>query len=267
MKSSEKIDQIAVALNKAQSVMENAKKTSANPFFHSKYADLDEVWDTARKPLADNGLSIIQSIASGTEIFRMKTPTKEQPDKESNMIWLVVTTRLLHTSEQWFEDSVSMPVEADPQSLGKVTTYIRRYALMAMVGISPEDDDGNAGSGKVTQGQQTGKQEQKPPAGDSTLAEHFCKEHGVPYTEHKKDDKVWWSHPIANSKEWCNEDKTPKSATRRMRTQEQVDEIKEAGKYFAINEIGASLGIDMTKALTFDDAAKIITECERRAAK
>jgi len=203
MQTSPKIELISEALSKAQAVMENAKETSKNPFFHSQYADLAEVWDTARKPLADNGLSIVQTIGTEKVLFQMKTPTERQPDKESACIWLTVTTRLLHTSEQWFEDSVHMPVEADPQSLGKVTTYVRRYALMAMVGIAPEDDDGNAASGK-----QTGQVERKPVAKSVTHeAPHICLIHDVPFTRMVKGEKVWYSHKDGEA--WCNEPVTP----------------------------------------------------------
>lgn len=150
MKTSEKIDQIAIALSKAQKVMEGAVRDSTNPFFHSKYAELSEVWDACREPLTSNGLSFVQSIHSEEGYsFTNKVQIKDNQgnikgEKEVLMIWLTVTSRLLHISEQYFEDSISMPVEADPQSIGKVTTYIRRYAQMALCGIAPVDDDGEA---------------------------------------------------------------------------------------------------------------------------
>jgi hypothetical protein len=40
------------------------------------------------------------------------------------------------------------PVKLDPQSIGSCVTYLRRYSLAAIVGVSPEDDDGNAATGK-----------------------------------------------------------------------------------------------------------------------
>ncbi len=153
MKTSEKIDQIAVALCKAQASMEGAKKTSTNPFFHSKYADLAEVWETCREPLTANGLSFVQSIGCEPVSFTAVIPGNKDgktPDRECLFVWLTVTSRLLHTSEQWIEDSVSMPVEADPQAIGKMTTYIRRYAQMALCGIAPEDDDGEGAAGRGT---------------------------------------------------------------------------------------------------------------------
>jgi hypothetical protein len=40
------------------------------------------------------------------------------------------------------------PVKSDPQGIGSCITYARRYSLAAMVGVAPEDDDGNAASQK-----------------------------------------------------------------------------------------------------------------------
>jgi hypothetical protein len=56
-----------------------------------------------------------------------------------------LTTRLLHTSGQWIEDTASSPLpKADPQGVGSATTYLRRYALAAFLCITQEDDDGEA---------------------------------------------------------------------------------------------------------------------------
>ena len=59
--ASAEIGKLAEALAMAQGSMENAAKSSANPFFKSKYADLAEVWNTIREPLSKNGLSVVQA--------------------------------------------------------------------------------------------------------------------------------------------------------------------------------------------------------------
>jgi hypothetical protein len=149
MITSEHTKEIAEALSKAQAVMEGADKSSTNPFFHSKYAELSEVWNACRKPLTDNGLSFIQSIHSDNGYhFMASSPTKDNPNRQALFIWLSVTSRLQHISEQFYEDTISMPVEADPQSIGKVTTYLRRYGQMALCGIAPTDDDGESAVGR-----------------------------------------------------------------------------------------------------------------------
>jgi hypothetical protein len=62
-----------------------------------------------------------------------------------------LTTRLLHTSGQWIEDTASSPLpKADPQGVGSATTYLRRYALAAFLCITQEDDDGEAARPIVT---------------------------------------------------------------------------------------------------------------------
>jgi hypothetical protein len=133
MNQSESIAELSAALAKAQGIMEGASKDSANPFFKSKYADLASVWDACRKPLSDNGLSVVQT----TEFM------PEHPDM------VCIETILCHASGQWIKGRLAVkPVKSDPQSVGSCITYLRRYSLQSIVGIAPEDDDGNAASGK-----------------------------------------------------------------------------------------------------------------------
>lgn len=138
---SENINELAAALAKAQGQIEGAKKDSANPFFKSTYADLASVWDACRKQLSDNGLSIIQC-----------------PEEAENGI--AIETMLLHSSGQWKSGRYVIPVaKNDAQAMGSAITYGRRYALAAMVGIAPEDDDGNAATkAKPVKSEQTKKE-------------------------------------------------------------------------------------------------------------
>lgn len=127
MRTSEQINEIATALNAAQSEMTGAKKSAANPFFKSQYADLSSVMEAISKPFAAHGLSFIQSagMADG---------------------WISVTTRIMHTSGQWIEsDPLALPpVKNDPQAFGSAVTYAKRYSLQALCGVPSVDDDGNA---------------------------------------------------------------------------------------------------------------------------
>ena len=126
---SENLNELAAALAKAQALMEPAKKDEANPFFKSKYADLASVWNACRGPLSANGLSVTQLTSTNGSI-------------------VTVTTLLLHASGQYISSVLSMQADkATPQGIGSAITYARRYALSAIVGISAEDDDGNAASG------------------------------------------------------------------------------------------------------------------------
>lgn len=125
---SESITEIAAALVKAQAQIEAVKKDSANPFFKSKYADLASVRDAIREPFAANGLCVVQ-----------------EPSTEDGRV--CITTTLLHSSGQYIRSSLRLtPVKQDPQAIGSAITYGRRYALQAVAGVAPEDDDGNAAS-------------------------------------------------------------------------------------------------------------------------
>lgn len=129
---SESIAKIAVALCKVQAAIEPVKKDSSNPFYKSKYADLAAIWDAAREPLAKNELAVLQ-----------------EPGFKENRAVLITT--LIHSSGEYLRSSIELPVvKQDPQGYGSAITYARRYALQAVLGIAPEDDDGNAASTQPT---------------------------------------------------------------------------------------------------------------------
>lgn len=134
---SEKIGELAAALAKAQAQIKAAKKDTKNDFLKSSYADLASVWDSCREALSANGLSITQlpQYNDGT---------------------VVVTCLLMHASGEWIESVLSAPLGegkglSDLQLIGKAITYLRRYTLMAMVGVAPEDDDGNTAEDTASQ--------------------------------------------------------------------------------------------------------------------
>lgn len=131
MEKSEQINELAAALAKAQGAIKGALKDTANPFFKSKYADLSSVWEACRSQLSANGLSVVQTPCQGEGGIN-------------------VETMLMHCSGQWISSQFTMPVaKQDAQAVGSAITYARRYALAAMIGIAPEDDDddGNAATG------------------------------------------------------------------------------------------------------------------------
>lgn len=123
------IGKLADALAKAQGEMEGALKDSTNPHFKSKYADLAAVRDACR-PLSKHGLAVLQ-------------PTKADGAR------VTVTTMLVHSSGEWIAEDLTLTAgQATPQAVGSAITYGRRYGLAAMVGIAPEDDDGEAAEGR-----------------------------------------------------------------------------------------------------------------------
>lgn len=130
MQSAE-IGELAKALALAQADITGAVKTSVNPFYKSRYADLATIMDSCRGPLSKHGLAVIQ--------------TTDGTDGAS----VTILTTLAHGSGQWVRGKLVMRAEkTDPQTIGKCITYARRYALAAIVGVVSEDDDGNSASGK-----------------------------------------------------------------------------------------------------------------------
>ena len=127
MRTSEQIDKIAPALVKAQGAFDGAAKGAVNPQFKSKYADLAAVVEATREALAANGLAVVQALGAVTD-GKLK-----------------ITTTLLHSSGQWLAADLEIPVQRlDPQGFGSASTYGRRYALMALLGVPAVDDDGEA---------------------------------------------------------------------------------------------------------------------------
>ena len=129
MLQSESVKELNTALAKAQGELFAAKKDSINPHFKSKYADLASVWEACREALSSNGLSVTQMPA----------------EFQNNIMTLV--TRLSHSSGEWLEQTMTCPVgKPDPQGIGSCLTYMRRYALAAVVGVYQDDDDANSAS-------------------------------------------------------------------------------------------------------------------------
>jgi len=127
MRSSDTLTKISPALVRAINAIEGVKKGADNPFFKSKYANLESVIEAAHGALEANGLAVMQGPGP----------------MDGNCITL--TTRLVHESGEWIETDFSLPAgKMDPQAAGSAITYARRYSLMAMLNMPAVDDDGEA---------------------------------------------------------------------------------------------------------------------------
>jgi hypothetical protein len=116
------------ALAAALAEIKQPKKTATNPHFKSKFADLEACFDSVREPLLKHEIFVTQLLAEGTS-------------------GPVLITRLQHVSGEFLHSNAPLPKDATPQQLGSAITYMRRYALCAMLGLVAEpDDDGNAAS-------------------------------------------------------------------------------------------------------------------------
>lgn len=126
IETSNEIKHISAALLKFQGAVDGVGKNSANPHFKSRYANLENVVDTARPELQAAGIVFMQSggaIVDGV---------------------MAMTTRLIHVeSGEWIEGTMDIALgKRDPQGVGSAQTYAQRYHLMAMLGLPPVDDDG-----------------------------------------------------------------------------------------------------------------------------
>lgn len=134
MIKSESIDLVSSALTKAQSEMGNAAKGSANPFFKSKYADLNAIREACMPALANNKLTVLQPMV----VLDGKN---------------YIETIIVHESGQ-FIGGLTEVIHAkrdDAQNFGAGTTYARRFGLQSLLCIGAEDDDGESAIGRPKQ--------------------------------------------------------------------------------------------------------------------
>jgi hypothetical protein len=150
IRTSESIVALSAAFVKAQAEMPGVPKETKGQVGSQVrfYADLATVVEVVRPILAKHGLAYVQ------------LPT----DTERNG-HVAVTTRLVHESGEWMEDTLSMPAgQNGAQGVGSAITYCRRYSLMAVLGLAPEDDDGGAASQAPKQRPAPRRQESAPAA-------------------------------------------------------------------------------------------------------
>lgn len=106
-------------LIKAKSEMGAIVKGSTNPFFKSKYADLQTILEVVEPVLISNGLLLIQPIEEGK------------------------VNTIITDGDKEIKSSLEIGNYNKPQDLGSAITYYRRYTLQSLLGLSAEDDDGN----------------------------------------------------------------------------------------------------------------------------
>lgn len=108
----------------------SVKRDGSNPHFRSSYTTLNEVLDKVLEPLNEAGIVVVQrpTVFEGT-----------------SGLW----TELIDTEDDSrVESFVPFVNTADMQKLGGAITYSRRYALISMLALSDDDDDGNTASAK-----------------------------------------------------------------------------------------------------------------------
>jgi len=151
--NSQDTTELAKALINVQRQLQPATKDADNPFTKSKYATLNSVMDSCRDALLSNGIWLCQY------------PVPAEPG------YLGLVTKLTHAeSGQWQSSLAVVPLpKADPQGVGISMTYMRRYALSAMLGIVTEEDtDGEFASDKPNRPQRQKNAVTAPQRGKTT---------------------------------------------------------------------------------------------------
>ena len=143
------------AILAAQAKIPTVRKNGQNPHFKSKYATLDEIWETVQKPLNDAGIIVVCDVY---------THNGER----------LLTTRAIHaaTGEEIFCTFPIMAAGTSPQAIGSAMTYARRYTLTALLEIvtgDGVDDDGEA----ATNGAPAATTTRNPPASAAAEALGF----------------------------------------------------------------------------------------------
>lgn len=108
-------------------------KGKENPFFKSKYADINDILDVLKPLLEEEELVVTQPLSMEEDRPVIRTIISSLDVKENPII-----------------STMPLPEIQDPQKMGSAITYYRRYSLQSLFLMQAEDDDGNKASGKTT---------------------------------------------------------------------------------------------------------------------
>ena len=118
---------ITIKIYKIQNEIGAISKDATNPFFKSKYADINSMLQQLQPLFLKYGVTIEQPTSNGrvyTILTCIETGQSKSADLELQMV-------------------------SDPQKLGSTLTYFRRYTFQSLLGLNTEDDDANTASGKT----------------------------------------------------------------------------------------------------------------------
>jgi len=149
METSTTTGAIAEALAKAHLEIDNPELDGVNPHFKSRFSTLAAVLNAVRKPLAKQGIALMQSVSF----------------LEGR---IGVTTSLHHASGEWMRETMAFPIpgNSNVQQAGSTVTYLRRYSLIslcAIVGDPDADDDGDGDRKERAQQRPAARQKYQAP--------------------------------------------------------------------------------------------------------
>lgn len=110
-------------------------KDSVNPFFKSNYFDINKLIEEVKPILNELGLILLQPLVSGTESGRLAIKT------------IIIDSE---TDKELISGVAILPENPDPQKMGSIITYYRRYAIQSLLFLQAEDTDGDIGQNKNT---------------------------------------------------------------------------------------------------------------------
>jgi hypothetical protein len=161
------------ALIKFQKEVPTIVKDKSNPFFKSKYSDLASVINGVSETLGKCELAVFHK-------------TRIQDNRN------VLVTILAHSSGEFIEAELFIPEQSDPQKLGSLFTYLKRYSYMAILGIASqdEDDDAHHASSSYRENKPAPKQEPigtefPPTEKQKDLIKFLSEKLGKPYVDAK----------------------------------------------------------------------------------
>lgn len=124
-------------IGKIQQEIGTISKNKENPYYKSKYFDINKLLEELLPLFDEYGLTVTQPLGYSEQNDRTLIKTIIQDDDDK------------------IEFSAPLPQNRDPQKMGKVITYYRRYLLTSFFCLQAEDDDGNEAAGKTSKGEKT----------------------------------------------------------------------------------------------------------------
>jgi len=215
----DKVDKLAVAIVTAQAELENVTKDKKNPHFHSSYADLASVWDAVRESLAKNELSVIQTLAYEDGVDFLETTLLHKSGQSITGRQRLIFKRAVNIKGPQGQNLGKEYVE-DMQTAGSAITYARRYGVMAILGIAPEGDDGNAVAGNAPRKQTPQQSAIGPQKYTGGIPEKF-RRGGTPKTPTKEEAAPKKEEPKATAPT-APSPKTPTPQTPPTKTREVI---------------------------------------------
>lgn len=156
---------------KIQSEIGVLSKTETNPFFKSKYLDINGLLAQLLPLLEKHKITVIQPLSNieGKPAIETRIYGGEENDKVSERNCLLFTS------------VIPLPDLQDPQKMGSAITYYRRYALQSLFLLQAQDDDGEGAKNLAISPAKVGKK-------DYQAKNKADKENGVDPLKDNNDD-------------------------------------------------------------------------------